>query len=663
LRELEDVQKWFADNGGFLDKKKGRGLKLDVTDDLRELLSQKLSHEASEIIYTPLDRQVILRAQLLQYNEPTKLFALTQLLDVTESTIGTDIAQLEPWFEQYYIKLIRKPGLGILLEGDERSKRKAIVALIYEHFHFIDLIDFIKEKQAAPIDVETLKQNINTSVFKLLNIESIKYVKEFLTNLEEEMGYQFSDNSYIALFIRFSMTLKREKFYAQLYIEPHIQKQIEGDKIYHFLVEWIRLNPDNPFRFLPKEELIYLTMHIKGAKLRQTGDYNKISMIEDFKTIQLVKEFIQKVESETGIYLADNDKLIIGLVKHLRPSIYRMKMDLDIINPLLEEIKTMYPKLFQTIQTCAKVIELKEHIVIPEDEIAYLATHIGAVIQKDHREIVKKYQVVVACMYGIGASQLLISEIEKNFSNISIVRVVSVIDQSFEELKDETIDLIISTVPTYNQSIPCVVVNPVIKEVDIKKIQEALRIHKPNATYRQLRHKMPLREKLRILESYTKIIMKVLDHFEYNKDVKAVNMSEVIQYVSESLATNPKETEGLAKAFIEREEKGSTILMKKGMQLLHCRADIDKGVCVKIVQLQSPIMMSHSSGDTPVDTIIVMVGPVMLNQKILEVLSEISRNIITGDLADVIKEGKEEDIQMELNHLLDKYYSSLVQLL
>jgi hypothetical protein len=74
-------------------------------------------------------------------------------------------------------------------------------------------------------------------------------------------------------------------------------------------------------------------------------------------------------------------------------------------------------------------------------------------------------------------------------------------------------------------------------------------------------------------------------------------------------------------------------------------------------------MMSHSSGDTPVDTIIVMVGPVMLNQKILEVLSEISRNIITGDLADVIKEGKEEDIQMELNHLLDKYYSSLVQLL
>jgi mannitol/fructose-specific phosphotransferase system IIA component (Ntr-type) len=129
------------------------------------------------------------------------------------------------------------------------------------------------------------------------------------------------------------------------------------------------------------------------------------------------------------------------------------------------------------------------------------------------------------------------------------------------------------------------------------------------------------------------------------------------------LSSNQEEIAALSKAFIEREEKGSTILMKKGMQLLHCRADIDKGVCLKVIRLTDPIIMEQASGFVPVDTIIVMVGPVILNQKILEVLSEISRNIIAGGFADIIKEGQIEDVEFELNTLLDKYYQSLVSVI
>jgi len=660
LRELSDVQNWIVKHGGDLDKRKGKGISLIADETVKNKLRGLLLEEISEIIYTPMDRQIILRAQLLQFNEPTKLYTLTQLLDVTESTIGGDIAQLEPWFNQYKIKLIRKPGLGILIDGDEKAKRKAIVALIYEHFHVIDLIEFIKEKEHQPIDVRTLKENINQSIYELLHLESIKYTRAFLMRLEEDMGYQFADNAYIALIIRFSMTLKRKDFWDQLYIDSKTKALIETDKIFHLLRDWVIENEDNPFRVLPKEELIYLTMHLKGSKLRQTGEYNKISMIEDFKVIQLVKEFIQKVEAETGIYLSDNDNLIVGLVKHLRPSIYRMKMDLDIINPLVEEIKSMYPKLFQTIATCAKVIENKEHIQIPEDEIAYLATHIGAVIEKTHREIVKKYQVVVACMYGIGASQLLVSEIERNFSNIHIVRVVSVIDEDVQEMDEGSIDLVISTVPIESLNIPCVVVNPVIKEEDIRKIREALKRYKPNTTHRQVKNKMALKEKLVALQQYSHIMMQVIDNFSCDKHVSVKTMMDLIHYISISLSSNQEEIAVLSKAFIEREEKGSTILMKKGMQLLHCRADIDKGICLKVIRLTDPIIMEQASGYVPVDTIIVMVGPVVLNQKILEVLSEISRNVITGEFADIIKEGQIEDVEFELNILLDKYYQTLV---
>ncbi len=123
-------------------------------------------------------------------------------------------------------------------------------------------------------------------------------------------------------------------------------------------------------------------MHIKGSKLRETGAEFKMSMIDDFKVIQIGKEFIKSVEIETGIYLSDNDQLLFGLIKHLRPALYRMKMNLDIINPLLSEIHLMYPKLYDSVKKSVAVIEEKEKNKVPEDEIAYLATHIGAAIQK-----------------------------------------------------------------------------------------------------------------------------------------------------------------------------------------------------------------------------------------------------------------------------------------
>ncbi|MDA3847448.1 MAG: HTH domain-containing protein, partial [Vallitaleaceae bacterium] len=127
LRELNDVQNWLEEKKVILEIKKGSGLSLRLDDTARAQLIRELYIEDSEIIYTPADRQIIIRAQLLQFNEPTKLYTLAYLLHVTESTVGADIVSLEPWFLQYNIDIIKRPGLGIMLDGDEISKRKAIV--------------------------------------------------------------------------------------------------------------------------------------------------------------------------------------------------------------------------------------------------------------------------------------------------------------------------------------------------------------------------------------------------------------------------------------------------------------------------------------------------------------------------------------------------------
>lgn len=660
LRELDDVSDWIESRNGKLDKRKGKGLLFIGDEVIRKQLIESLFHEKSDVIYTPADRHMILKAELLKNSEPTKLFTLTKLFDVTESTIGSDLAQLDEWFNKYDIQIVRRPGLGVVLEGDEQSKRRAIVALIYEHFQMMDLIEFISEHKFKAVNMTTFKENINTSILELLHPESLEATKSFLSDLEKDLGYQFADNGYIALVIRFSITLRRKHTWGVVVLDEKTRSSLMKDKLYIYFKQWLENNRDSPFSKLPLEEQLLLIMHTKGTKLSESDSYNKISMIEDIKIIQLVKEFIQRMENETGLYLTDNEKLLVSLVKHLRPAIYRMKMDLDIINPLLDEIRNMYPKLFQSVKECVSLIETKEKIKVPDDEIGFLAIHIGAIIQKEYREVVKKYQIVVACMYGIGASQLLVSQIEKHFPNVHVLKVMSVIDFSVEELHEEDVDLLISTVPIKGVKVPIVVINQMLRQEDILKIQDALTAYKPINRIKKSTQKKFFKDKLIALHVYSNIILNLLDNFTYIRGIRIRDLDELIPFVSQSLARNKHEETLLCKAFKDREEKGSTILSKKGMMLLHCRADISRSVCVQIVYLDQPIYIEQSTNIAKVNVIMVMVAPLSVNQKVLEVLSEINRSIITGTLSEIICQGNDDEIQMEINDILEKFYQKRV---
>lgn len=660
LRELDDVQDWVESNGGSFVKKKGKGIEILGDPDERLRLRTSLDDTRSELIFSPFDRSIILKAELLSKIEPTKLYALTQKLDVTESTIANDLLQLEPWFESYDIKIIRRPGLGVLMEADEKAIRKAIVALIYENIYFVEFLDYIKDNKEINFEGHSIKSQLDRTIYKLMAYEYFQDILAMLKYIELEMGYHFSDNSLVALIIRISATLKRENRWNQVLINYKDRDKLIKDKIYNVLKVWMEVNNDSPLALLPEEEILFLAVHLKGAKLRETTVDSKISMVEDFKTIQLAKEFIIAVESETGIYLADNEHLLMGLVKHLRPALYRIKMDLDIINPLLEEIKEMYPKLYVAIKNCVKVIEDKENITVPEDEIAFLATHIGAVIQKDHREIIKKFQVVVACMYGIGASQLLVSNIEKNFSNIEILKIISIMDHKMEKTSLNNVDLVISTIPIEDLPVPTIVVNPILKADDVLRITEFLKSYSPSHSAIERKGRRMLRDKLLMLENYSNVILKIIDNYSFEKDIKAKDINEVIDYASKLIATNEEEEHALTRAFAAREERGSTILSKKGMLLLHCRADISVEVCIKVLHMRESFLINQYSGGANINTVVVMVGPVVHDQKVLNVLSEVSRSIITSHFADMMIKGLSEETEYELNRILDNYYESQV---
>ncbi len=659
LREADVIQQWVEENGGTFIKKKGSGIEITGDIDEKERLLSLLKTEKSDLIFTPFERSVVIKSELLKIDEPMKLFYFAKMLDVTESTISNDIVNIEDWFNSYGIEIIKRPGLGILLSGKEKDKRKAIVALVLEQIKPLEFMDYFKEGKFKESHGTVVKDRIKKSVSGLLAMESLDIVRSLVRNIEAEMGYNYSDYALVSLVVRLAVMMERRFTWGQQLIDYEKREKIRKDKIFKMLLKWIDENPSEYYENIPEEELLYLTMYIKGAKLRGTKINNKISMIEDFQTIKLVKEFIQGVEEETGIYLSDNELLTFSLIKHLRPAIYRMKMDLDIINPLLNVIKETYPKLFLAISKCIHIIEKRENIKVPEDEIAYLSAHIGATIQKENKDFVKKYQVILACTYGIGASQLLRANIEKNFNNIEIVKVVSIMDYKMGRVDFEGVDIIISTVSLEDAKVPHVVVNPVLKSEDIMNISSFLKAYSPKMTRGIRKKKKYLMEKLKTLDEYSRIIMRVLKNYSYERDVDACSMKDVIDFSSSLIGRTGEEMDSLIKSFAEREEKGSTILSKKGMLLLHCRADISMEVCLKILSLSNPIELKQGDKQL-IDTIVIMVGPLIINQKILDIMSEITRSIITSDFSELILSRYEAEIEFELNRILDKYYENQV---
>lgn len=664
LRESDSLEQWTVTNGGQFIKKKGSGIKVAGDEGERKRLLKCLQESASDIIFSPDQRSIIIRSELLKSDEPLKLYAIATVLDVVESTISGDLLSVNNWFEGYGISVIRRQGLGILLKGDEKAKRKAIVSLLYDQVTFSDFMNFIRlDQEQDSQNFDDIRNKINKSLFGLLDIEHLKVVALMVEDIGREMGFSYADTAFMVLCHRICVTLKRQPYWGQQLLDYEYREVLRKDRVYVALRSWINSNHDSLIETMPEEELLYLTMHMKGSKIRETKNDSHISMNEDFRTIQLAKEFVLAVEKETGIYLSDNEALIFGLVKHLRPAIYRMKMEIDFINPLMMEIKTMYPKLFLAIRKCVSIIETREKVLVTDDEVAYLATHIGAVIQKTDREIIKKFQVVLACMYGIGASQLLVANIEKNFKNIDIVDVISVMDYKMNRVNFDLVDLVISTMPMETGETPCIVVNPVFRQEDVIEISEFLKNYIPKKRIGRNTGALNLKDKLIKLADYNRIILALIDDFEFDQDIPVKNMASVIEYASGSIAKSQDEKHLLAEAFEEREEKGSTILSKKGMMLLHCRANVAGYASLKIFQLRGPIVVDHLGEGLPINTIVVMVGPAVINQKVLNVLSEISRCIITSSFAEIIMSGEQYRVESELHRILDNYYQKLTSTL
>ncbi|MBU3112728.1 BglG family transcription antiterminator [Clostridium lacusfryxellense] len=665
LRDIPEVQNFLKHNGINLEKKTGVGIKVIATLEEKKTIINLLNGEINETIYSPLERKNIIISELLQNQEPVKLYNFTRILKVTEATISNDLEKTDEWFKKHGLKLIRKQGLGVYVEGREDYIRKAMVSLIYENTNESQLLGLIRKNLDNSVvvaqDIEVASRN---RLLNLIDNETIKKLEVLVESMEKERNYKLVDSAFVGLIVHIALAIERVKKGDKITINGKFLKELKTSEEY-VIASNLSSNISKCFAVdIPEDEIGYITMHIKGSKNYKEKYKAGNKVIGSFELVKLSKEIIKIAEIETGRFLGNNENLLNGLVNHLGTAITRLKMNLEIRNPLLEEIKANYTDLMRISTKCSVVVEKHIGIKMPEAEIAFIAMHLGAAIENSETLIKPIYKVAIACATGMGTSRLLATRIKNEYENIEIVDIISTIHIEKSFLMEKEIDFIISTVNIDKCYKPVVRVNPLLFQEDKDKIADQIKAMKNiNIIHSNRKIKnINFKDKLISLNIYSEAIIQILDNFFLKEIPEISSIDALIIETSKLIERDTKAGDQLRRALKNREEKGNTVVTGHEMILLHCRTGFVKKLYFGAIKLTKGIECLNGLDKIEnVKLAIIMLAPEECSKSHIEVIGYVSKNLIERiDFLKYLKAGNSEYAFSELNDILKEFYNQKV---
>lgn len=646
LRELGEIEGWLNIFNCGLDKKAGIGIRFTGSNEDKIKMIEALEGGVEVKSFSPKERQVIILGELLQEKEPIKLFSFTRSLNVTEGTVSNDLDKAEIWLKSYNLNLVRKPGLGIYIEGKEEEIRKAIIDLIHENIDEVQLLDIIREKFNRA-------QDSRERLLNLIEKETVLKFEELIYDLEKASGYKLTDNAFVGLIVHLALAIERIRKNEKITMDSGYLKQLKCNSEFKIAAD-LTTRISEVFKIeIPEDEIGYITMHLMGSKVfgnRKTNEELDL----------LVNELINIAEVETGSFLKHDEQFIDGLTNHLDTAINRLKMKMNIRNPLLNEIKEHYPELFNLTIKCVVPVESYLNVRMPDSEIAYIAMHIGAALQRKESFKKQTYRVVVSCATGIGTSQLLASRLDKEFDNIIIADVISTMHINEKILDEMAVDFIISTVPIERAALPIVVINPLLLERDKEKITSLLKEIKPNnAVKQEIKYdSMDVKEKLSRLKLYTDGIIQILTNLFINEYHCINSIEELIHDVSNAVASNAEEAILIQNSLTAREQIGSTVISGFSSMLLHSRTSGVKELYFGAVRIKTGLNCISSDGKLEkIKFAIVMLAPEVCDKLLLDILSFLSSKLIEETaFIKLLENGTKESVYKSLNMYMDEFY-------
>lgn len=501
------------------------------------------------------DRKSRIFLELLKYSsEGIDFYELAEKLFISESTLKSDIQQLKKEITNDTIKIIIEKN-HVKLIGPERAKRRYIISLLYNESDLQEKLKISIQKMIGYISLEKLQVTIK-DVLSKKNIQINQYS---LNNIVLHFAISIDR-------IRQGHNLKNKKN------DGHIKNSNEfliAEEISNKLIQQY----DIYFSQAEIEQLSLLFIGIQNESLAK-NDRQKLSNFVNQKIIIALNDVLEEVGKTYLVDLHDED-FFNKLAIHLQSLYYRSQYETFTRNSNLLDLKTAYPLIYDLAIYISSLIQDKLDIWFNDDEISFIALHIGSFLetQKNFNNQIR-IQLVVNDYHDIG--QKLRKQLEDYFGEL--------INISVKE-KDEVVHTICDLVLTTDRSLAslhdgAVFIHPFLTNKDAKKIEN------------RIRSLMSQKEKRHMYQAIEKFILPEL----YFNQIDPVGLKpiEIRKQINQRMV-NERFVDSIFLKRVEKRERMSPTSFPSGIAVPHSVELEALKSGVAIMTLQEPLVWAENS--------------------------------------------------------------------
>lgn len=654
-RELEYLGNELDAYGISFESRTGKGVWLSGDTEQKKKLQQELCRSDDYDVSDREDRRKRLLLEILKDKGLKKLFYYADLFQVSEATVSSDLESVEGWLEEHGLKVTRKPGSGTMISGSEENYRKAIRVFIEEN------IDTRTLREAYDISESEKPEEISYhSISWIFKEDVLKKVTKCISGMNSRKILSLTESSYVGLVLHITIAINRILKNEIIETKEELLQRMEKDEDF-LLAEEIVARLEEEFAIsIPEIEKAYICLHIKGAKHQGIEwDGAKTVEIERQELLEMMNEMIDAYDKEAAFVLKQDNEFIQGLLAHLQPTLIRLIYDMKIANPVLEEIKSSYPDIFEKSKNVARVLEKWVQRPVPEEETGFLAVHFGAAMvrMEGKQENLRRVRVGIVCASGIGISRLMLSKLDKMFKDRLWMETYGKNDIT-PYIISKT-DFFISSISLKNVDADILWVNPLLNDEDIDKIGQKLYYYErlPRKEQEETLFSTEL-EQINLLAMQIKTIIRYLEVFKVSNDV---TFGELVEAIARKMSPYGDRQAMIQADIEEREKIASQVFAEFGFALLHTRT---KGVMrpsfsVCLTKDGKAFKDPYFKG---ISVVLVMLLPVDENIRInSDILGYISSSLIEDyDFLLTITGGDKPKIEEELSKQLRKYFNKCI---
>ena len=324
---------------------------------------------------------------------------------------------------------------------------------------------------------------------------------------------------------------------------------------------------------------------------------------------KIVKIMVKDMSEIAGKPIREPERLVNSLIVHLQPTIFRIRFGIEVENKLLEQIQDRYQGYYRAARIASRPLEQHFDIKIPPEEVAFIAMHFGAFIEKQEKEHIR---ILLVCHEGMATVRLMQARLQEEFDAFEIVGIMS--RHQYTTIKNIDADLVLATIPLKSRGIPIVTVEPLLTEKNQMELEGLLtkrKIARKNVAeqimhaveqYASVHQKRLLRHRIEEIvngKRSGKLLSEILPLSRIQLGKEADTWQEAVSLAAEPLLEAGAMTEGYYLKMLENIERyRAYVVVRKFVAMPHARPeDGALDVQASLLVLKKGVIFGHPKND------------------------------------------------------------------